>query len=310
VFNDYGKFGLWTDGYYASFNMFEKPQGLFQGSNVCALDRQKMLRGESALMICFLLKGIGAPLPASIDGAAPAPLPEYFLGLGASELNAWRLTVAWSKPQASTLAGPAPVSGTETFARACDDKTCDKVPQKGSAALLDSMGDRLMYRLSYRHYSDHESLVVNHAVRILGTSAPGTIGTRWYELRSSDHGLSVYRQGTYAPDATSRWMGSAAMDKRGDLLLGYSASSSDAYGSVRITGTEDGSPRPQTQLDKEVILIEGGVSQDVPNWGDYTTLAVDPSDDCTFWYFSEYLHSGELGWRTRVVSVVFPSCLK
>jgi hypothetical protein len=313
-FNDYGKFGVWTDGYYASFNMFEGPYNApFQGSNLCVFEREKMLSGASARMVCFFLKGIGAPLPAHIEGEPPAgSAPEYFVGLGAAELNTWRFKANWARPEQSLLTGATPVSGVEAFQPACDAATCNTVPQGKADEKLDSMGDRLMYRLTYRHFADHESFVVNHAVRVAPDNGKGSqvIAVRWYELRTDGTRLTVHRGGTYRPDSAARWMGSMAMDKRGDILLGYSASEPNAYGSIRATGTNVDAPTSKTPLGQEVVLIKGSAAQSRHNWGDYTTLVLDPSDDCTFWYFAEYLHSGEKDWRTGITSIVFPGCLK
>jgi hypothetical protein len=164
-----------------------------------------------------------------------------------------------------------------------------------------------MYRLAYRNFGDHEAMVVNHSV-VAGSS----IGVRWYELRSAAPGsaFSLFQQGTFAPDATYRWMGSAAMDGAGDIGIGYSASSSTMPPAIRYTGrTPELAPGT---LQSEVSLIEGTGSQTggLSRWGDYTAMRIDPADDCTFWYTNEYLQSnGSFNWKTFFGSFTFASCV-
>src|SRR5205807_8425464 len=115
------------------------------------------------------------------------------------------------------------------LSKACSGGTC--IPQSGTTQKLDSLGDRLMYRLAYRNFGDHESMVVNHSV-VAGSS----VGVRWYELRSPGASPVVFQQGTFAPDASYRWMGSIAMDHAGDIAVGYSVSSSTIHPSIAYTG--------------------------------------------------------------------------
>jgi hypothetical protein len=141
----------------------------------------------------------------------------------------------------------------------------------------------MMYRLAYRNFGTHESLVVNHSVDI-GT---GQTGIRWYELRNPGSTPTVFQQGTYAPGTNSRWMGSIAMDKSGDILLGYSLSSTTVHPSIFVAGRVPGDPLGT--LESEVLAVAGGGSQvqagnNVNRWGDYSTMSLDPVDDCTFWY--------------------------
>jgi len=179
------------------------------------------------------------------------------------------------------------------------------IPQLDTSQVLDSLADRLMYRLSYRNFSgNHESLMVTHAV-----TAGNSTGMRWYEIRSPRGTPVVYQQGTYAPDSKYRWMGSVAMDKVGDMALGYSVSSATQHPGIAFTG------RLPTDalgtMESEINVITGGGSEQAPNfrWGDYTSMSIDPVDDCTFWYTNQYYKADSLeSWSTRVVSFKFPSC--
>ena len=160
-----------------------------------------------------------------------------------------------------------------------------------------------MYRLAYRNFGDHESLVVNHSV-----TAGSSAGVRWYELRATAGALTVFQQGTYAPDTNWRWMGSIAMDQAGNMALGYSVSSLNP--GIRYTGRLAADPLG-TMTQGEGTMISGTGSQTgrLSRWGDYTMLAVDPVDDCTFWYTNEYLTAnGTFNWHTRMGSFKLPGC--
>ena len=166
----------------------------------------------------------------------------------------------------------------------------------------------MMYRLAYRNFGDHESLVVNDSVTVGSTQ-----GVRWYELRltgaPTTPAPTVFQQGTYSPDATSRWMGSIAMDKAGDIAVGYSKSSRHRS-SIAYTGRlQRRHPGQMTQGEAHVLHRPGSQTGTLTRWGDYSTMTVDPTDDCTFWFTSEYLPAdGTFNWSTRIGSFAFPSC--
>jgi hypothetical protein len=163
-----------------------------------------------------------------------------------------------------------------------------------------------MFRLAYRNFGSHESLVMNHSVQDPSTHV---IGVRWYELQDPNGAPFVFQQGTFMPDDTYRWMGSIAMDQAGDIALGYSASSSDIRPAIRYTGrTPD---EPLGTMEDETSILEGGGSQQptLARWGDYSAMTIDPVDDCTFWYTTEYHQTdGGFNWNTRIASFKFPGC--
>ncbi len=310
-FNDYPKLGVWPDGYYVTYNIFNNGS-TFAGAKTCAFDRTAMLVGAAATQQCFQLStSYGGLLPSDLDGATapPAGSPNFLLNFGSNALNLWKFHVDWTTPANTTLTGPTSIP-VAAFSAACNGGgNC--IPQPGTSQKLDSLADRLMYRLAYRHFADgHESLVVNHSVTVAGSNRRNSYtGVRWYELRTPNS-PTVYQQGTYAPDTTtSRWMGSIAMDKLGNMALGYSASSGSVYPSLRYTGRTAGDALGAMQA--ENTLLAGGGSQ-LPNlsrWGDYSSMTVDPVDDCTFWYTTEYLKSsGTFNWSTRIASFKFPTC--
>ena len=315
-FNDYPKLSVWPDGYYISFNMFNG--STFVGSRVCAFDRAKMLVGDtSASQQCFQLSSsFGGLLPSDLDGstAPPAGSPNFFLNFGANSLNLWTFRVNFTTPANSTLTGPTTIP-VAAFSAACSGGgAC--IPQPGTSNKLDSLADRLMYRLAYRNRGGAESLVVNHSVSAGGTKRASVTSVRWYELRNPS-GFTmaagtpmVYQQGTLsASDGISRWMGSIAMDKVGNIALGYSASSSSVSPNIRYTGRA--STDALGTMQSENIIQAGGGSQTgtLHRWGDYSAMTLDPVDDCTFWYTTEYLKaSGSFNWSTRIASFKFPGC--
>ena len=195
---DYPKISTWVDGYYYSADEFLQ-SNLQQevGPYVCAFDRTSMLQGLDATSQCFQLGPTYLSLlSADWDGTTPPPTgsPEYFMSLGTNSLNLWQFHVDFANPANSTFTGPVIVP-VATFTEACGDGgAC--IPQLGVTQKLDSIGDRLMYRLAYRNFGDHESLVANHAV-----DGNGEVGIRWYEIRSPGSNPVVYQQQTFAERA-------------------------------------------------------------------------------------------------------------
>jgi len=308
-FPDYPKLGVWPDAYYTTFNIFNNGS-TFAGPKVCAYDRTRMQSGLSATQQCFQLStAYGGLLPSDLDGptAPPAGAPDYVMDFGTNQLELWKFHVDWNTPGNSTFSGSPTVIPVAAFTVACNGGGGVCIPQPGTTQQLDSLGDRLMYRLAYRKFGDHESLVVNQSV-----TAGTTTGVRWYELRNPGAATpTVYQQGTYAPDSTHRWMGSAAMDGAGGIGLGFSASSSTVTPSLRFTGHVATDPLG-IMGQGEGTLINGTGSQSgnrLSRWGDYSSLGVDPVDDCTFWFTSEYLAStGSFNWHTRIGTFQLPGC--
>jgi hypothetical protein len=320
LMNDYPKFGVWPDGYYMSVNQFDSGSWAFAGVGVAVFERDQMLQGLPARMVYFdqglVAPDLGGLLPADLDGPPP-PLgtPNYFLamvddawGYPHDQLNLWEFRVDWANPANSSF-GNGGLPNLTLPTAAFDSNLCggsrDCIPQPGGAS-VDAIADRLMFRLQYRHFAGYDTMVVNHTVDVNGMDHAGV---RWYELHDPGAGWSIYQQGTYAPDSNHRWMGSAALDGSGNLALGYSVSSASVYPSIRYTGRLSGDPLG-TLPQGETSIIEGGGSQTgVNRWGDYSMMAVDPVDQCTFWYTQEYLSTTSgWGWQTRIAAFKFPSC--
>jgi hypothetical protein len=306
-FNDYPKMGVWPDAYYVTYNMFGTIS--FQGAKVCALDRAKMIAGLPATQQCFQLStAYGGLLPADLDGPTVPPVgtPNFLMNFGTGALRLWKFKVDWVTPANTTLTGPTSIP-VAAFTTACGGGAC--VPQPGTNQLLDSLGDRLMYRLAYRNFGTHQNLVVNHSVKTGATRKDNKTGIRWYEIRNPNGTPVVHQQASYSPDANYRWMGSAAMDKVGNLAVGYSVSSGTLKPSVRFAARSASDPLNTLGSETSVITGTGSQTTGLERWGDYATLSVDPIDDCTMWFTTEYLAAnGTFNWHTRINSFKLQGC--
>jgi Carboxypeptidase regulatory-like domain/Divergent InlB B-repeat domain len=321
IMNDYPKFGVWPDGYYMAINQFDSDNSNgWAGQGVAAFDRDTMLTGGAAPMVYIDMvsnTALGAMLPADADGSTPPPpgTPNYFIqmdddawGYPDDQLEIYEFSVDWTPPAKASFTvsaiSPLTVASFTTLGQA-------SVPQPDTSQKLDNLGDRLMYRLQYRNFGTHQSMVVNHTVDI----GSGVAGIRWYELRDIGSNWVINQQGTYGGDASPqdgehRWMGSIAMDFQGNMGLGYSVSGNTTYPSIRYVGRLAGDP-PGTLSQGEAEIIAGSGSQtgSGARWGDYSMMSVDPVDDCTFWYTTEYYETTSVsGWQTRIASFKFPGC--
>jgi len=308
MFNDYPKLAVWPDAYYATYNLFPNSRtDRFQGVQLCAFDRARMLAAEPATQQCVrVAPGVSGVTPADFDGPLPPPPgePGFALGFGQNSLILFGFQVDWADPTNSAVDSiELPVA---PFAPACgSSRTGACIPQPSSGALgLDALSDRMMFRVAYRNLGGVEALVANHTVQ-----AGDSSGVRWYELRDPAGDPFVFQQGTYAPDASWRWMGSAAMDRAGNIGLGFSISPPDRNPGLAYTGRSVSDPPGVMGQGEAVAFVGGGSQIGSTRWGDYSNLSVDPSDDCTFWYTGEYIPAdGVLNWRTRIATFRLPGC--
>ncbi|MEW6758928.1 MAG: carboxypeptidase regulatory-like domain-containing protein, partial [Acidobacteriota bacterium] len=320
--NDYPKFGIWPDGYYMTVNQFANMSS-WAGAGLCVFEADKMINGDpTARMLKVDLGAInsnyGSILPAHFEGMAnpPAASPCYFLevddgawipGYPNDALRLWEGHVNWVAGTFTVgVAGePNQILDTAAFDPLCvGNRNC--IPQPGTTQRLDSLGDRLMYRLQYRNFGSYEAMVVNHSVDV----GSGRSGVRWYELRKSGTGpWSIFQQGTYAPtDGLSRWMGSAAQDHMGNLAVGYSVSdASSMYPSIYYAGRLASDPAGDLTQGEALMYLGAASQTGVNRWGDYSTMSIDPDDDCTFWYTTEY-STGSWNWATRIGAFKYGTC--
>jgi uncharacterized repeat protein (TIGR01451 family) len=328
-FPDYPKYGVWSDAYYISTREFSGSG--FAGIGAYALNRDQMLVGNPTPQVVSFLATPGSTpynvgdglLPTDLDGNVlpPAGSPNYFMGsmdnggpYGAPQdaLTLWKFHVDWVTPGNSsfTLASTITVDPFDSIFP-CSPGSRNCIPQPGTSNKIDilSYRQRPMWRLAYRNFGTHESLVTNQSVEASANMA----GIRWYEIRDPNGSPFIYQQSTYAPgtsDGIHRWMGSIAMDAVGNMALGYSASNATTtFPSSWYTGRLVDDPLG-TMPQGEGVIINGTGSQTASaRWGDYTSMNVDPVDDCTFWYVNEYLPvTSPIGWRLHIGAFKFPSC--
>ena len=309
--NDYPKLGVWPDAYYMTDNQFNAAGTAYLGVGVFAFDRAKMLVGDpTASYVYFDLNSfdpnIFGMLPSNLDGPPPpVGTPNYFsyftsvsFGDPQDGLRMFQFHADFVNTGLSTFT-ERPESPIHVAAFTPFGPGTNIIPQSGTSQQVDSLGERLMHRLQYRNFSSNETLVVTHSVN--GGSAQAAI--RYYQLRRSLPGgnFGVYDQATYAPDGNYRWMGSAAMDYLGDLAVGYSVSSSSMFPAIRYAGRLATDPTNGLFQGEATLQTGGGSQTGSKRWGDYSGLTVDPSDDTTFWYTTEYYGSSSSGsWQTRI----------
>jgi len=338
-FPDYPKYSVWKDSYILTTRDFGDITGY--GISVYALEKNKLVNGQAkARAVQFFLDGndpnilplVGdGLLPADVDGKTKPKNDAPALIVGTQDdgggyggtfdaLNIFELNVQWnSKPTASfKLATQLPVASFDSIFPCAPTSSRDCLPQPGitnPTQYLDilSYRQRPTYRLAYRNFGTYESYVTNQSVE----AAPGVAGMRWYEIRRVNGAYSVYQQGTYAPnDGVHRWMGSTAMDWQGNIAMGYSVvNGTNVFPGIRYTGRLASDALGQMTLGEGTIIDGSGVQRTTNSrWGDYSSLNVDPVDDCTFWYVNEYYTlAGQLssvaGWQTRIGSFKLPGCV-
>jgi len=338
-FPDYPKYGVWTDSYVIATREFGPT--IEYGIGVYALEKNKMLSGDpTARVVSFFLDGndddilplVGdGLLPADIDGKTKPKYDDSIPLVGTQDddapygatfdaLNIWDLAVKWKAIPTATLELAAQLA-TAPFDSIypCSPTSRDCLPEPGisnPSQFLDvlSYRQRPTWRLAYRNFGNYDALVTNQSVE--AASSPAQAGVRWYEVRRTSGGYSIYQQGTFAPsDGVHRWMASAAQDKNGNIALGYSVvDATTVKPGIRYTGRLSGDTLGQMTLGEGSVIDGTGVQTTTNSrWGDYTSLNIDPVDDCTFWYVNEYYTaagqaSSTAGWQTRIASFKLPGC--
>jgi hypothetical protein len=303
LFPDYPRPTIWPDGYYTTSSTSDN---LIQRQAFVA-DREKMLKGEDATEQGFLINGVNFLLNADVEGQQlpDKGAPNIMVTNGGTQLHnvfeddgiyVWKYHVDWKDTTKTRLEGPVKID-VATYHYQGDGQLKRSIPQKGDTMRLDTQGDKLLGRLIYRRIGRQQSLVVVHSV----ATAAGGGGIRWYEFRMGKRSaLSLYQQGTYAPDGNYRWMAGAAMDKYGNIGIGYSYGGPSDYPGQRFTGRLAGDSLGVMTLG-EAVLAEGQAPQtNTLRWEDYTYTAIDPSDDATFWYVGDYLKNGAKNYSTRI----------
>ena len=311
LFPDYPRPAVWPDGYYVPSSTGDD---VIQ-KHACVVDRAKMLRGEDATEQCVIIDGVNFLNNVDLDGRQlpPAGAPNIMLAAGGTQLKqvleddgiyAWSFHVDWKDSSKTKVEGPTKIA-VAPYHYLCDGQLTNCVPQPGTDRRLDAQGDKLMARVVYRRIGGRESIVAVHSVN----TAAGGGGVRWYEFGfDRNRAVTLVQQGTYAPDGFYRWMGSPAIDGKGNIGIGYSFGGTPNFAGQRFAGRLVGDAPGMLTL-RETILVEGAASQsNTLRWEDYTQTAVDPSDDCTIWYVGDYLRAGATNYSTRIGAFRMPGC--
>ncbi len=333
-FPDYPKLGIQPDAIYQSQNIFNAAGTAYLGAQPCAYNLVKMLTGDAtAEQVCTLDDSNGtlfddSMLPADLDTPQlplPAGTPEVFVGSidnHASETNIYEYTYkpnfAAGTAVLTGVNGSSPIAtGLPAFVGLCNFGSSGCIPQLGvvtGSGGLDSLGDRLMYRLAL-HRGINAANVPVTSYMVSHSIVNGSTGAmRWYEFRApatNPTALAAYQGGTYAPDAIYRFMGSLAMDKNGDIMMGYSRSSATQHPDIYFTGRVPTDALGTMEGEKPIVnqTVATGSQPDTSHrWGDYSSMTLD-LDGCTLWYTQEYYTvTTRFDWSTRVASLKFNNC--
>jgi len=328
--NDYPKISVFADGYYATGD----PNRIFTGigNTISAFERTAMLAGDpTPQFVTFFVPAPRSPfqithshmLAADLDGTRSPPMhtPEYVvqvqdsnLGFPAGRLQVYEFHVDWNSPSSSRLVPNSSLVPEPFNSNACTDQNCIK--QQGTNTRLDSLSyGYMMQRLTYRNFGPRQTLLLNHTVAADGDPSHDHAGIRWYELRMTTRGQTrspweIYQQGTYAPDANDRWLGSIAMDRMENIALGFSVSGASVYPSLHYTGRRPTDPLGTLPLEELPLIDGGGAQLHGIFFGDYSQMTIDPVDDCTFWYTGTYypMTTTPYNWHTRIGSFRFSNC--
>jgi hypothetical protein len=342
---DQPKLSLWTDGYYISADLYDvQSNGTvynYRGAKVWAVNRAHLINGWTST---FRYVGRYLPEQMSYMGLAPSNLlgdppptgtPNYFASYEPGSIYLWEFRVNWLNPDYSTFGKPLyPGQPNYTLAAPVGYYSGDRivVPQPDTDELVDSHSERLMTPLQYRIVDGIPSLwaaytLVDQDVTKLS----------WHEIQFAQDGSpNIVQTGLYKPDSTKwRWLPSLAVDRAGNMAMGYSISEPDPpcingcpplYPSIAYAGrlrTDAAGFLPLT----ENFLYKGTGSQydspldgsdlDGPDgpWGRASQMSIDPLDDCVFWYTNMYYDApadpaapANYDWKTRIGFFALKEC--
>ncbi len=313
LFPDYPRPAVWPDGYY---NPSSTGDTVIQ-KHACVADRVKMLAGKPATEQCVIIDNVNFLNNADIDGQGvpPAGAPNIIMAAGGTQLHDvfeddgiyfWKFHVDWANPKNTNVSEAVKIP-VAPYHYLCNGQLTNCVPQPDTTRRLDAQGDKIMQRLVYRNIGGRESIVALHSI----DSSAGAGGVRWYEFRlDQKRDPRLFQQGTYAPDGFYRWMASPAMDRQGNIGIGYSFGGTPHFAGQRFAARMPDDPPGVLGL-QETVLAEGEGPQTSGNrWEDYATTAMDPSDDCTFWYVGDYVKKDAAAYSTRIGAFRLPGCLR
>lgn len=311
LFPDYPRPAIWPDGYYVPTSTGDE----VIEKHACIVERDKMLKGEPAREQCLVINDVNFLNNADVHGTRmpAAGAPNIMMAAGGTQLKGdldddgiyvWKVKVDWSDSSKTRAAGPEKIA-VAPYEYLCGGQLTNCVPQPGTDRRLDAQGDKIMSQLVYRHLGDRQSIVAVHSVN----TAAGGGGVRWYEFDVDGAGqVSLRQQGTYAPDGFYRWMASPAIDKFGNIGIGYSFGGTPHFAGQRFAARLANDPLGVLTM-RENVLVDGEEAQtNTLRWEDYTQTAIDPVDDCTIWYVGDYVKKGASSYSTKIGAFRLPGC--
>ena len=317
-FPDYPRPAIWSDGYYIPTSTSDNrisPTVATQ-KHACVADRDAMLKGKPATEQCIIVHDVNFFNNADIDGKnlPPKGAPNIMIAGGGRQLdslltdsvvNVWQFHVDWKDPSKTKIDGPTSIK-VAPYAYLCGGQLTNCVPQPGVERRLDSQGDKIMSRLVYRRIGNNESILATHSI----ATAAGGGGVRWYEFRVNEksRAVSVHQQGTYLGDGNYRWMASGAIDKFGNIGIGYSFGGPKDFAGQRFSGRQPNDPLGQLTFAETILAVGEGAQTNTLRWEDYTTTALDPDDDCTVWYVGDYFKKDATSYSTKIGAFKMPGC--
>ena len=310
LFPDYPRPAIWPDGYYVPSSTGDE----VIEKHACVVERSAMIAGRPAREQCFVINDVNFLNNADLDGKQlpPRGAPNVMMAAGGTQLKkvfeddailTWKMFTNWNDVSKSRLEGPERIA-VAPYHYLCDGQLTNCVPQPGAERRLDAQGDKLMARLAYRRIGNQQSIVGVHSVN---TAASGG-GVRWYEFRIDGAAkVKLHQQGTYALPGF-RWMASAAMDKAGNIGIGYSFGDANNFVGQRFAARRPNDPLGQLTLGETVLAAGEAAQTSTIRWQDYTQTAVDPDDDCTIWYVGDYLKKDATSYSSRIGAFRIPGC--
>ena len=321
VFPDYPHVGIWNDSYVITTHEFNQAGTAYLGQGYYAVDRKKMIAGAAtSTLIRFQVAADGGYLPVSFEGfKTPDPTsPAMFCGWdsdetgSADQLMIRSMAVNFVTPASSTLSA-ATILPTTSF-DGSSPSSRSAIEQSGTTVKVDVIADRMMSRVIYRRFDNSESLVMNYAVNVSGVTATSAAtlqaAMRWYELTrpTPASAWTIKQQSTYSPTGTgngatgdNRWMGAIDIDQKGNIAIGYSRSSSTTFPGIYYAERKVTDALSTLGAEQTFFAGSGSQTSSGSRWGDYSSMGIDPSNEDSLWYTTEYYPAtSSTSFRTRI----------
>lgn len=314
------RLAVWPDAYYlgltsSHLGTMKAPE--IHKVTICALEREKMLQGDAASIICKPLDS--SPLtPVTLLGSTllpPVGTPGYFLGLNPpNSITLYKFYADFGNyTNTDVVPMEIPVDSYQPACQGTNGLACGIQPKTSNK--LDVVNDSLLSSVDYREFpGGYGSMVATHSIdghqQLHGLKPKPAPALRWYELRVDDKSHTrnpvVYQQATLEPDTQSRFAGSISIDPTGNIALAYTVSSSKVYPSSEMAWHGITDPL-NTMTIQPLVTGTGSQIDDISAWTKTTKLVPDPFNPCKMWFTGEYLKAdGSFNWETGLINFDLP----